>query len=159
MKNKQGRQIIIKRLLTKERISNQEELLAMLNKEGLDSTQATLSRDLKELRVVKMHSADGGYYYSLPSASSAPEQADFKHVVSGILTIEISGQLCVVKTKPGYANMIGAVVDTDFSAGVMGCIAGDDTLLVLLKKEVSADKITSMLERVLPGAEKKLIAD
>lgn len=159
MRIKDIRQMTLRRLIAKNRIPSQEEIISLLKAEGLVATQATLSRDLKELRVVKMHNSDGGYFYALPSASanSAPAPHDTEHTLSGIMSVEASGSFIVIKTRPGYANMVGSVIDASFAQSIMGTIAGDDTLLVILRKEADMAETMEGLEGVLPGISARVI--
>ena len=153
---KEIRQRSIRKILSKTQVQNQEELLNLLSSEGIQTTQATLSRDLKEMRVVKLHKPDGGYLFSIPSEAMhvVPDAA---HSASGIVSLEISGQLAVIRTRPGYANMLGAVVDASVGNALMGTIAGDDTLLLILRQDTTAESLLLVLGRFLPGIEDKLI--
>ena len=123
---KEIRQRTIRKILGRTQVQNQDELLNLLAAEGIQITQATLSRDLKEMRVVKLHKPDGGYFFSIP-AESMHVVPDAAHSTSGIVSLEISGQLAVIRTRPGYANMLGAVVDASVGSAIMGTIAGNRT--------------------------------
>ena len=152
---KDQRQRMIRKILGRKQVHNQDELLALLNEEGIRTTQATLSRDLKEMRVVKLHKQDGGYFFSLP-VETMHVVPDASHSVSGIVSLEISGQLAVIHPRPGYANMLGAVIDSTVGTGVMGTIAGDDTLLLILRKETTPPALIATLSGFLPGIEDKV---
>ena len=82
---------------------------------------------------------------------------DAAHSTSGIVSLEISGQLAVIRTRPGYANMLGAVVDASVGSAIMGTIAGDDTLLLILRQETTETMLIATLTRFLPGIEDKVI--
>ncbi len=153
---KEIRQRAIRKILGKRQVQNQDELLNLLSDEGIMTTQATLSRDLKEMRVVKFHRQDGGYFFSLP-VDAMHVVPDAAHSVSGIVSLEVSGQFAVIRTRPGYANMLGAVVDASVGSGVMGTIAGDDTLLLILRQDTGESALLATLNRFLPGIEDKLI--
>ena len=153
---KEIRQRTIRKILSKRQVQNQDELLNLLAEDGIATTQATLSRDLKEMRVVKLHRPDGGYFFSLP-VESMHVVPDAVHSVSGIVSLEISGQMAVIRTRPGYANMLGAVVDASVGAGIMGTIAGDDTLLLILRQDTGEAALLATLSRFLPGIEDKLV--
>jgi len=158
LKDKEKRQRAIRRIVSKSKVSSQEELIERLGNEGISSTQATLSRDLKEMDIVKMHGEDGSSYYSvsidflrvIPETGAA-------HILSGIAGLEFSGQLAVVKTRPGYANMVGAVIDSKLSGYIMGTIAGDDTLAIFLRQGADIAEIRSLLEASIPGISAKII--
>lgn len=153
---KDHRQRTIRKILGKKQVHNQDELLTLLNEEGIQTTQATLSRDLKEMRVVKLHKQDGGYFFSLP-VETMHVVPDAAHSVAGIVSLEVSGQAAVIHTRPGYANMLGAVIDSTVGTGVMGTIAGDDTLLLILRKDTSESALVATLSGFLPGIEDKVI--
>ena len=154
---KESRQRAILRILGRRKVHNQEELLKYLEKEGIKATQATISRDLAQMKIVKMHNPeDDTAFFSVPS-DSLQVVPDIIHSVSGIVSIDFSGCLCVVKTSPGYANMIGAVIDTKCGELVMGTVAGDDTLLVILKQNVTSDDFKIHLMEKIPGAESKFV--
>lgn len=153
---KDQRQRTIRKILGKRQVHNQDELLSLLSDEGIQTTQATLSRDLKEMRVVKLHKQDGGYFFSLP-VETMHIVPDAAHSVSGIISLEVSGQLAVIRTRPGYANMLGAVIDSTVGTGVMGTIAGDDTLLLILREDTNESTLVATLSGFLPGIEEKVI--
>ena len=144
----------LRKLISSNRASNQEDILAMLAEEGYVVSQATLSRDLQKLKVAKTPDGKGGYSYYLlghGDESSVQEVPSISHASSGIISIEFSGQFGVIKTRPGYANMIGTIVDSALKHKIMGTIAGDDTLLMLLREGTAPDYILSSLEDVITG--------
>ncbi|MBQ8070063.1 MAG: arginine repressor [Bacteroidales bacterium] len=157
MKDKIERQRAIHRIIGKHRISSQDELMSLLAKEGIEATQATVSRDLKEMRIVKMHSPSGGHFYSVPTdLLHVVPSTDVKHTLSSILSIEFSGALAVVKTRPGYANMLGAIIDGNAPEGVMGSIAGDDTLLIVMREGTNHQRVLEDISSFMPGIESKI---
>ena len=128
-----------------------------LEKEGIKATQATISRDLTQLKIVKMHNPDdNSAFFSVPS-DSLHVVPDITHSVSGIVSIDFSMPICVVKTSPGYANMIGAVIDTKCGDMIMGSVAGDDTLFIALKQGITVEDVTTHLAEKIPGAETKFL--
>ena len=154
MYDKNSRQATIKELVKAGMVHSQEELQELLNERGFAATQATLSRDMKALGIVKMHDADFGYSYRMPYESEPGKSPAMKSLSSeGILSIEFSSSLAVIKTRPGYANMIGAIIDASHPETVMGTIAGDDTVLVVLRETFTRVEIISSLAVVLPGIE------
>lgn len=118
MKNKVDRLQAIKEIIISHKISSQEDLLKQLTERGFDLTQATLSRDLKQLQIAKVAGKDGGYLYVMPETAgigrlaNAKNQQHYAGPVSGFLSIEFSGQLAVIKTRPGYASGIAWDIDT-----------------------------------------------
>lgn len=158
MKDKIERKRAIMRIISKRKVSSQDELLSLLRGEGIEATQATLSRDLKSMKVVKMHSPTEGYFYSVPEdLRHVVPDTDAKHTMAGILSLAMSGQLCVFKTRPGYANMLGAIIDGNNPEGVMGTVAGDDALLVVLREGTNHRDVLASMELFLPGLSAKVI--
>ncbi|MCQ2215650.1 MAG: hypothetical protein MJZ31_06980 [Bacteroidales bacterium] len=151
-KTKQYRQQLIKELIQSKTIRSQDDLLELLKEQSITTTQATLSRDLRELKVAKVTDSDG-YKYVLshnttgahplrnPSASS---------IVPGSLTIEMSGQMCVLHTMPGYAGAVAATLDAMQLRGVMGTLAGDDTILMILRSDADKSYILTGLRATFP---------
>jgi transcriptional regulator of arginine metabolism len=152
MKNKQNRYNIILDLIRSKIISNQEDLINHLNDCGLKVTQATLSRDLKVLKITKQPLSDGNYKYVLPLHiknlnENTPEQSAVFH--SAISSIEFSQNLAVIKTKPGYANAIAWDIDAYPNNVILGTIAGDDTILVVLRQGVAHNIIYDTIKTIL----------
>jgi transcriptional regulator of arginine metabolism len=156
MKDKSNRLLLIKDLIRKNRIGSQEELLALLQKNNFDLTQATLSRDLKQLKVAKMPDHEGGYVYLIPDDSNISRQTWNKPVehsmypLNGFLSIDFCGVFAVVKTKPGYSGSVAADIDQRASAEVLGTIAGDDTILIIPREHVSRGELVRALSDILP---------
>lgn len=137
---KEKRQTAIAGIINSRRIHTQEELVAALTAQGFEVTQATLSRDMKEMGAVK--APDGnGFFYKMPSRtiSSNPMNVD---------KIEISGQFCVLHSKPGFASAIAATVDSAAIEGTMGTIAGDDTVLVLLREDADHQLVENSIKAI-----------
>lgn len=154
MYDKNSRQATIKELVKAGMVHSQEELQALLNERGFAATQATLSRDMKALGIVKMHDAEFGYSYRMPYEPESGKTPVLKSLSSeGILSIEFSTSLAVIRTRPGYANMVGAIIDASHPETVMGTIAGDDTVLVVLRESFSRVEVVASLSAVLPGIE------
>ncbi len=135
MQNTQQRQKTILSILSNRQVNGQQELCDLLEKEGIKVTQGTLSRDLKALGVSK---APGqGYVVPAQSPRTPPGVS--------IVSVEFSSQVCVVKTQPGFASALAALIDRKGIPGLMGTLAGDDTILLVLRE--AADKI-SILEKI-----------
>lgn len=133
-------------------IDGQEQLLKLLKDKGFSVTQATLSRDFNELQIVKVPDGDGGYRY-MPH----PQRGQAEAQPSTLVSVEISGQMAVIRTRPGYASALAAEVDEARLKGVMGTVAGDDTVLVILRADVRKDIFLNELATVTPEAAQKLI--
>ncbi|MFZ4724328.1 MAG: arginine repressor [Paludibacter sp.] len=148
MKNKRNRLQIISEILRSSVVGSQEELLKILSEKNCEVTQATLSRDLKLLKVAKTPLSNGAYKYILPPVNKPkPVEGTYNSFLShgAVLSLEFSGQLAVVKTKPGYASAIAWDIDNKATEQVLGTIAGDDTILVIPREGVTRDEILSML--------------
>ncbi len=148
MKNKRNRLQIISEILRSTLVGSQEELLKILSERQCEVTQATLSRDLKLLKVAKTPLSNGAYKYILPSYNKPlPTTGTVNTLIShgAVLSMEFSGQLGVVKTKPGYASAIAWDIDNKATDHVLGTIAGDDTILVIPREGVSRDEILEMM--------------
>lgn len=148
MKNKRNRLQVISEILRSNVVGSQDELLVLLSERNCDVTQATLSRDLKFLKVSKTPLTNGAYKYVLPSYNKPLlNQGSFKTLIAhgAVISLEFSGQLGVVKTKPGYASAIAWDIDNKSNELVLGTIAGDDTILVIPREGVSRDDILEML--------------
>jgi transcriptional regulator of arginine metabolism len=149
---------LIKEILAKKSISSQDDLHSELKKQGVDVTQATLSRDLKTLRVSRVTDQVGKTRYVLQDQGiplySTPELPDH---LSGVHTVEFSGQLGIIKTIPGFANAVAYHIDQVRISEIMGTIAGDDTILVIAKAGISANSLAGILTKSFPSLRNKFI--
>lgn len=148
MKNKRERLSVIGELLRLQVIGSQEELLELLREKGYDVTQATLSRDLKVLKVAKTPLSNGAYKYVLPPQIKpiSDELTSLNFTSHGaVMSLEFSGQLAIVKTKPGYASPIAWDIDNRATDEVLGTIAGDDTVLLIPREGVSREEIMKVI--------------
>lgn len=149
---KSTRQFKIKEIISTQRIETQEELVEALRASGLQVTQATVSRDMKELMLVKVPTGDGAYKYSLPQDQQRlnPVNKLKRAMLDNFVHIDFTENLVVMKCLPGTANAIGALIDNMEWTEVMGTICGDDTILIICRtKEQSGqivDRLVAMLE-------------
>ena len=151
---------LIQTIIRTRKVRSQEELACLLAEEGIRTTQATLSRDLKKLQIFKQHDGSGESCYVLPENTRTAQNTLLSDSRAGesIVSIEFSGQLGVIKTLPGCASMVGAWVDEHTHPAVMGSIAGDDTLLLILRQNHSITDVLAFLEQFIPLAHKRLIS-
>jgi len=155
MKIKTSRMEALKMLISSQELGSQEEVLQALAKEGYTVTQATLSRDLKQLKVAKAASMNGRYVYVLPNETMYkrvpnPRSAREMLMTSGFTSINFSGNMIVIKTRPGYASSIAYNIDNSDIPQSLGTIAGDDTIF-LVKKEGTREKdIIDQLAEIIP---------
>ncbi|MBQ7945945.1 MAG: ArgR family transcriptional regulator [Bacteroidales bacterium] len=156
MKDKSNRLKSIRKYVSEQKISSQEELLQLLSDEGFILTQATLSRDLKQLKIAKMPDYEGGYIYVLPEESSPlgktarMKTQEIHFAATGFISIDFCGPFAVVKTKPAFAGGIAAEIDRRSSKNILGTIAGDDTILVIPREGTDRRKLLRTLAEVLP---------
>ena len=154
MKSKNNRLDSIKMIISSKEIGSQGELLAELEKEGFQLTQATLSRDLKQLKVAKAASMNGNYVYVLPNNTmykriTEPQSASEMLRHTGFISIEFSGNIAVIKTRPGYASSLAYDIDNNHFHEIIGTIAGDDTILLVLREGVTRTNVKQALENVI----------
>ena len=154
MRNKDSRLEAIKMVVSAQDISSQEELLRELKKVGFKLTQATLSRDLKQLKVAKGTNASGKYVYVLPASPLYRRVSDTHLTASavhqaGALSVKFSGNLAVVHTLPGHASHI-AYDDNKRFEEILGTLAGDDTIILVLAEGVSSEQALRRLAEVIP---------
>lgn len=148
---KRDRQAAILDLIRRERVGSQEALRALLREKGIEVTQATLSRDLRDMRLVKVQGADGESYYTLPE-----EWENTPPLESLLPTLYISaegaGNLLVVKTMTGGAQAVGLAIDWEEWPEILGTLAGDDTILLVLREPEHADAVRGRIEAIArPG--------
>ena len=155
MKQRYGRLTAIKDLIKKNKIDNQDTLLNLLKEEGFDVTQATLSRDLKALKVGKISDGWSGYYYSLPENDlvAESEKSYIQDVRRGVVSIEFSGNVGVVKTRSGHANSVALALETLSLPEILGTLAGDDTVLIVLREGVTKEDLLESFKSRIPESE------
>jgi transcriptional regulator of arginine metabolism len=156
MKVKKNRLETLRMIISSQELGNQEELLIALQKEGFKLTQATLSRDLKQLKVAKAATMNGNYVYVLPNVTmykrvSTPHQIKEMMQVPGFLSIQFSGNMGVRKTRPGYASSIAYNIDNSDIPQILGTIAGDDTIFIVIKQGVHEEEVVNALSEVVPN--------
>ena len=155
MNNKNSRLETLKILISSQELCSQEEVLKALNKEGFMLTQATLSRDLKQLKVAKAASMNGKYVYVLPNETmykrvTSPRTAREMLLMTGFLSIHFTGNMGVIKTRPGYASSIAYNIDSSDIPQILGTIAGDDTIFIAIKEGVGPQEVIEALSDIIP---------
>ncbi|HHV55491.1 MAG TPA: arginine repressor [Firmicutes bacterium] len=133
---KERRQAAILRLVRLNRIETQEELVRRLQEEGIPATQATVSRDIKDLRLSKVQAGDGHSYYALPASSSPGDllQRARRAFQDYVLRIDWTGNLILLRCLPGTASTVSQALDDLHWDEIMGTLAGDDTVLVIVRR-------------------------
>ena len=156
MKSKKDRLDTRRMIISSQEMGSQEELLEALKAEGYVVTQATLSRDLKQMKVAKAATMSGSYVYVLPNVTmykrvSTPAQIKEMMQVPGFLSIHFSGNMGVIKTRPGYASSIAYNIDNSDIPYIIGTIAGDDTIFIVIKEGSTEKDVVSALRAVVPN--------
>jgi len=148
MKSKRHSKIL--ELIAQHEIDTQEELLGKLNENGYKVTQATVSRDIKELRLVKVQ-AGAGYKYSLGGGKESVDMSFKFHAVfsESVLSIDSAENIVVIKCYPGMANAACAALDSVRWKDVVGTIAGDDTAICIMREKAAAAAFTAQLQKLL----------
>jgi transcriptional regulator of arginine metabolism len=159
MGTKAKRLLAIKNILSTTKISTQEELLRVLAEKGFSLTQATLSRDLKTLKVGKIADPEKGYVYFLPEHQKGSTESPHAHdnfPVNGFISLRFSNNLGVIRTKSGYASSIASLIDASAPYEILGTLAGDDTILIIPVEDASPQDIKNALLVIMPELEGKL---
>lgn len=151
-----ARRALLRGLLTRRAVASQEELVALLRERGHTVTQTTVSRDLAALGAGKVVGEDGGVRYALPG-DGEPVGPDALHddlerrIREFVTAIDHSGNLAVVKTLPGGAGPVASALDARPPAGVLGTVAGDDTILVVTRDLEGGAALARRLETIWTG--------
>ena len=129
-------------------VETQDELISHLRDAGYDVTQATVSRDIREMKITKAQRTDGRYTYILPDDGKNDGTAVYGVTIShSMMSSACAGNIVVLKTYPGLANAVAAGVDSQKSVEVLGCVAGDDTIIVVTKSEEAAKNFSRQMEK------------
>ena len=146
MKNQESRRRRIVSILQTSKVHSQEDLLEKLQAEGMDVTQATLSRDLKFLSVARVLDDKGEYFYSVePPVEPVRDPYIRDDMKRDIRSVQFSGNLCVVKTKTGHAPGIAFGIDQLKIEDIVGSVGGEDTILIVLKENADRKKFMQSL--------------
>jgi len=145
------RHIKIRELVTTKDIETQDDLVDQLRSAGYHVTQATVSRDIKELHLIKTPMDDGRYKYSMPTDQKFNPLHKLKRSLSdNFISIDFTENLIVMKCLPGTANAIGALLDNLEWSEIMGTICGDDTILLIIRSKESTEIIVKQILEMIP---------
>lgn len=150
--SRSARQLKILEIIAKRDINKQEELADLLKSHGFNVTQATVSRDIKDMGIVKTLAQDGKNYRYVAQQMNEEKSLDRYHRMfkNAVISIESSENIIVIKTEPGSANSAGALIDRLNFEEVLGTISGDDTIMVVAssrdKTELVIEKFQSLLD-------------
>lgn len=156
MKERQSRLKAIKNLIKNNIIESQDDLLSLLQKDGFELTQATLSRDLKLLKVGKVPDGKSSYMYALPGEdeNSESEAIYVQDFLRGYVSIDWSKNIVVIKTFPGHANTVCNAIDNLNFEEILGTVAGDNCMFACLKEGVSGEEFMKVLKKHIPNVER-----
>jgi transcriptional regulator of arginine metabolism len=134
--DKRRRRGIIREILENDPPTNQKELVARLTARGIEADQSTVSRDLRELGAVRLPGRDGRLVYGFPGEESVPRGEDElrRGMKDYVVGVEASGNIIILRTAPGNAQAMAAILDRTRLAEVAGTVAGDDTILVVVRE-------------------------
>lgn len=161
MTEKIERQKALQQIIQEKAFRNQGELLSVLKKEGFDVAQPTLSRDLKQMKVSKVYDKDGKYFYVIPGVATMKYVSGDKKPKErltqsfGFLGLTFSGDIAVVKTLHGYANSLAAEIDDRDCNEILGSLAGDDTVLLVLKEGSNRQIVYELMKEIIPHFEEE----
>lgn len=147
---KRNRHKAILELINEYDVATQEDLLVLLREKGFEVTQATVSRDIKELRLLKSLGNNGVYRYSVEKKEDTGYTGMLEALFAGsLLSVDYAGNICVIKCSPGLANAACAAIDNMNVSEVVGTIAGDDTIFMLCRTEEEAANVAVSLEKMI----------
>ena len=150
--NKFERQGTILRLIGEQQLSTQSDVVQALRDEGLDAVQATVSRDIAQLGLVKVRGDDGRLVYAHPGASDLDRLSELAAALRRwVVALEPTDNLVVLKTPPGFANALARAVDDAALPEIAGCIAGDDTIFLAAREGFAATELADQLRHHLDG--------
>ena len=149
MKSKRQEEILA--LIQEQNIETQNQLIEALRKRGVKSTQATLSRDIRELRLVKELSPDGGYRYTVTDRKAAGDSGvRLRNIFKeGVTSVDVAQNIVVVRTMPGLASAACSALDGMEIPGMVGSLAGDDTGILIMRDNASAQQFSSEVHKLL----------
>ena len=147
MKSKRQQKIL--ELIESYDITTQEELISRLNEEGYVATQATISRDIRELKLVKAMMVEGVYKYVHPTKRETPAPRFNSALAESVLRIDHAGNIIVIRTYPGMAQPVASCIDAIGHADVLGCVGGDDTVIVVIRDPAKAADLCNKIRQML----------
>lgn len=139
---KKERHQLLTQLLTEHEIAKQEDFVAILEQQGIEVTQATISRDIKELKLVKIPAATGGYRYSLPAQNDGEIVLKLENLLqNAVLFVKRMDKFVLIKTLPGNARALSKLLDTYYEKELFGLMTDDDTILMIAKTQEARDLV------------------
>ncbi len=144
---KRNRHLQIIQIIAENEVETQEELIAHLQSRGFCVTQATVSRDIRELRLVKTVSLSGRHCYAAPTEQPRRAVGIYQNMLQdAVLSIDSAGNMVVIKTYPGMANSVAVALEAIHLPQMVGTLAGDDTIFVVMRTQADAASFGSQIE-------------
>lgn len=148
--NKKERHALIKRIVSEQKIRKQDDLVQALEEEGYEVTQATVSRDIQELQLIKVPDSERGYRYSLPYESEHRQSEKIERVIqSSFLSIDLLREFVWIKTIPGSGEVLGAVIEKAEIEDIFAVIPGDNHILVICQDYQAAEEVRNKIIQYL----------
>jgi transcriptional regulator of arginine metabolism len=145
--NKRERQSVIRELISTRPVGSQEELRQLLAERGLEVTQSTLSRDMRDLRIARIPTQSGVRYTTADSSSPEEGRATLASIFPQLFArLDAVGELIVVKTVVAGAQPIAEAIDSEGSPDVLGTIAGENTILIICRSEIARERVVKRLQ-------------
>lgn len=147
---KKNRQEKLLELISRYEIDTQDELIGRLREHGFDVTQATISRDIRELKIAKMMTGRGVYRYVLPKQTDNRGGFAFNPaLVDAVISVDSALNTVVLKTSPGLAQAVAVGIDRLDTQQILGCVAGDDTILIVTRDTECAEMISDRIRELM----------
>lgn len=147
---KKNRQAVIAKIIEENTVTTQDELITLLTAEGFDITQATVSRDIKEMRISKRSGADGVYKYCMPATKPKEHSKKYMSILTGAaVSTDIAMNIVVLKCHAGTAQAACAALDSIGLDKTAGTLAGDDTIFILCYTPADALEVKSFLDNII----------
>ena len=147
MKNE--RQNAIASIISENDIEKQEDLITHLEMRGFHTAQATISRDLRQMNITKVNNGRGGFRYAMPSPHTESNLAEYAMAyATSVVSVDYSMNNVVIKTMNGLANAVAVGLDSIHVQSILGCVAGDDTIIVVTRTEDDARIITERIRKM-----------
>lgn len=148
---KSKRQLKIHELIRNHAVETQDELARLLKREGIAVTQATVSRDIKEMRLVKVPTGDGRYRYFPPADTGGGDQQEKlrRYMVDAVVSLDYTKNLVVVRCLPGTANAVAVIIDKIQWSELVGTVAGDDTILLIARDDSQIEGLVTKLRNLM----------
>ena len=145
---KRNRQEAILRVISQYEVETQQELAQRLKEEGFEVTQATVSRDIKELGLIKIPIGGNAYKYALPGAAKPDSDKHIAMFSDAVISVIFALHTVVVKSFPGMAPAVAASLDSMIDTEILGSVAGDDTVLIITESPEKAEKVAAKLNKI-----------